>query len=528
MADATSAIGYVRVSTDEQAREGVSLADQEQRIREFAAERGWELSQVFADRGVSGSIAFADRPAGGQAFATGVDRIIVAAWDRLSRDAADFLAVARDRQLVSITEDGEPPLLRDLRAVLAQEERRKIAERTKQAAVAIFHQGRYNGPRPLGYEFVDGRLRPKQTERPTVERIYAEFVAGRGVSEITRGLNADLVPTVRGGAWRPATVRSVLTNPAYVGEVRFSGEVREGLHDAILPRETWDKAQTLIGVQRAAPGGGRGRAPKANHLFTRGLLRCGLCGESMVARTNGRYADYMCAGRQIRGCSMPRVKRRDIDSAVYGYFETVGLDVEATRAQLADSRDRKLAEVGAVLVAAETEVRLADERLARIRRDYTNGDLSAADFADFRAELEPEQTAALAEVERLRSQQSEVREWTEFSDPEQDALQRLADIRRAVAGEVKDAAGVDAARAALRRLFERFVLNHLADPDRFTRDENGVGQAELVVGKFAIEMVARETAIAGYSEGMVPVLRRVGLDQAANNERQGTPQQFTT
>jgi hypothetical protein len=72
------------------------------------------------------------------------------------------------------------------------------------------------------------------------------------------------------------------------------------------------------------------------------------------------------------------------------------------------------------------------------------------------------------------------------------------------------------------------VLNHLADPDRFTRDENGVGQAELVVGKFAIEMVARETAIAGYSEGMVPVLRRVGLDQAANNERQGTPQQFTT
>lgn len=501
-------VGYARVSTDEQAREGVSLADQDYRVRAFIAERGWQCAEVFADKGISGSVPFAMRPAGGAAFDSQL-AIVVTAWDRLGRDAADFLAVVRDREVHSITEQGEPPLLRDLRAVLAQEERRKIAERTRAAAAELHRQGRYNGPRPLGYRFDGGILRPVPTEQPTVARIFSEFIAGRGISQITRALNADQVPTVRGGKWRTATVRSVLANPVYVGQVRMADQIREGLHEAILEREVFDRARLLLGAMRDAPGRARGRRPKANHLFIRGLLRCGECGEAMVPRTNGGYADYLCSGRQIAGCEMPIVGRRKIDTAVYRYFESVGLDVAATHEALRQGHDRKLAEITQLAAHADAERQRAIERLARVKRDYQDGHLDAADWSEQRDELTAELRAAKAEAVRLRASEDEIRRDTAHLDVERATLRRLTEIRRAVAGEVKPAEGVDAARAALTRLFERFIL-HRSLPERI--------HVELI-GEPWIEPVIRAEAIAG-AEGAHPTLKLEAIGGVPEKNRQ--------
>jgi len=117
----------------------------------------------------------------------------------------------------------------------------------------------------------------------------------------------------------------------------------------------------------------------------------------MVPRTNGGYQMYYCNGRHAFGrdfCDMPHLRRLDIDQAVYRYFEQVGLDIEATRQTIAEARNRKLAEVSVLHDEAEREARLADERLARIRRDYTDGKLSAEDWHEFRTELRAERDAA--------------------------------------------------------------------------------------------------------------------------------------
>lgn len=513
------AAGYARVSTDEQAREGLSLSDQEYRIREYAAAQGWELVDVFTDRGVSGSIPFATRPAGAEAFAAEVDCLVVVSWDRLARGAADFLAVVRDREVVSVTEHAEPPLLRDLRAVLNEEERRKTGQRTKAAAGEMFRAGRYNGPAPIGYRFEAGHLVAVAAEVAIVERIFREFVAGATITAIVRGLNADEIPTRRGGNWRVSSIRTVLTNPVYVGRVRMGEDEREGQHDAVLDPDLFDQAQELFAARAIATGKGRGRPPAGRHLFRKGALRCGLCGEAVVPRTPTRGRDhYLCAGRQITGCKLPIAYREDIDAAVYAYFEQVGLDVEATREGLAESRDRKLAEVRALLDGAEAEAQRAGERLARVRRDYADGKLDASDWQEFRTELGGELEGAQAEVERLRAQALDVEAWSDLRDAESDALEHLTEIRRAIVGEVREAEGVEAVRAALLRMFERFVLHPSgAGPERV--------HAELaLVPGFVIEPVIREQAIAGYSEHSVPVLRREPLDQAVNNERQGVAQ----
>jgi hypothetical protein len=97
--------------------------------------------------------------------------------------------------------------------------------------------------------------------------------------------------------------------------------------------------------------------------------------------------------------------------------------------------------------------------LARVRRDYMNGDLSAKHWEEMEPELTAELEASRAEAERLASAQREVEQNSEFEDAEQKVLEHLSEIRRAVVGEIQDAEGVAAIRAALSRLFESFTLH---------------------------------------------------------------------
>lgn len=510
-----NAIGYARVSTQEQSEHGVSLGDQEHRIREYAAEQGWECEAIYTDRGVSGSIPFASRPAGAQALASDAEVIVVVAWDRLSRDMLDFLTTLRDREVVSISEGDEPEMMRNIRAVFAQEERKKIRERTKAAAAAIHRQGRYNGPPPMGYRFEDGALQVVDAEVPIVKRIFAEFIAGRTYTDIVRALNADRIQTRRGGRWRIGTVRPLLANPLYVGRVRMAGEEREGNHEGIVDPAVYAKARELAAARAITEPKG-GRPPASRHLFRGGILRCGLCGEAVVPRTPTKGRDhYKCSGRQITGCELRIAYREDIDTAVYSYFEQVGLDVEATRDALTQARDRKLAEVRALLSQAEGEAHRAGERLSRVRRDYTEGALDAADWREFRDELEIERQGAEAEVGHLRAQLVDTETWAGLRDAEVDTLAHLTEIRRALIGEVRSAEGLDAVRSALSRTFEHFIL-HPA----------GAGPAVLhpelaFVPGFVVEPVVREQALQGYTESMLPVLRREPLEAEENNRRKG-------
>ncbi len=270
-----------------------------------------------------------------------------------------------------------------------------------------------------------------------MRRIFSEFVAGRSLTAIARGLQRDGIPTIRGHHWRQSTVTGIVRNPRYAGMVSHHGEVFDGHHDAIIDGGTW---QRTAGLLAARPAKGRGRPPKGRHLFRGGLLRCE-CGEAVVCRTRGSYELYSCNGRAKFGsdfCAMKSIRRAEVDGAVYRYFEQVGLDLEATRRQLASERDRKLAEIGALLYQAQQEAQRAEERLARIKRDYVDGTLSAADWAAFRDELSAEHLAAQAEVSRLADSEAEVARAGTLLDAEQEVLALLRDIRTTIAGEVTE------------------------------------------------------------------------------------------
>lgn len=207
-------LGYVRVSTDEQHAPGAGLAAQRAAIAAEAERRGWELLEIVGEdagassatldrAGLSGAL---DRLDAGEA-----DVLVVAKLDRLSRSVAQgaqvmdrakrrgWSLVALDFGLDTTTPAGE--MVANVILSTSQYERRLIGQRTRDALAAK----RAAGVR-LG--------RPQQLPDDVVQRIVREHAAGASLRAICRSLDADGVPTARGGQWHAATVRAVLGSQA--------------------------------------------------------------------------------------------------------------------------------------------------------------------------------------------------------------------------------------------------------------------------------------------------------------------------
>jgi DNA invertase Pin-like site-specific DNA recombinase len=374
-------------------------------------------------------------------------------------------------------------------------------------------KGLYTGRALYGYRYV--RDDDEDEERhlvldpdtaPVVARMYAEYLKGQGDSAIARALNADGITTAGGRRWRACTVRAVLRNPVYAGLIRDGDELIPARHEAIIDRNSWAEAQELRAARARTHK--RGRHPVDRHLFRKGFLRCESGGSMMPVTTrkpNGKaYGYYRSCVRSADpgACTMPQIPRARVDDAVYEYFRDLELDTAATRAQLADAIERTVARAKELLASAEHQEREAAARLARVKGDYVAGDLTASEWRELREELEPQAVAALAEVERLREQLAEAEAAVELDDIEAEVLETLAEIRSALAEEVKDADGAAAVRAVLMRLFDGFVL-HRGEPD---------GQGDEPVGDgWWIEPVLGRHTVDRYDAKLRPVLGRSSL-----------------
>jgi DNA invertase Pin-like site-specific DNA recombinase len=209
-------IGYVRVSTREQVLTGYGLESQREQLAEACTRRGWVLVDVLADEGVSGSKPYRTRP--GLMAAVDVverheaDTLVVWRADRLGRLAVDgfWLLDRADHggwSLVDLEADADSStrsgaFVWGLRLVVAQDERRAISDRTRDAmAVAKARGVRIGRPRTLSEE--------------VVSRIVRERAAGSTLARIGADLEDAHVSTSHGGArWWPATVKAVLKSQA--------------------------------------------------------------------------------------------------------------------------------------------------------------------------------------------------------------------------------------------------------------------------------------------------------------------------
>ena len=227
---ARPAVGYVRVSTEEQAREGVSLEAQEARIRAYCQVHGLVLTDVLVDAGESGKSM--DRPQLNvllERIAAGlVGAVVISKLDRLTRRTRDLLALVEDVfkpagvELVSLSEqlDTRTPagvLMLTLLGALAQMEREQVGERTRVALRYKRDKGERLGTTPLGYRTPEAgaAMVPDAAELETVEYILRRRHRGRAsFRTIAAELTARRTPTKRGRAWHASTVRAIWSHRA--------------------------------------------------------------------------------------------------------------------------------------------------------------------------------------------------------------------------------------------------------------------------------------------------------------------------
>lgn len=220
------AYGYVRVSTEEQAKEGISLDAQRDKIKAFATLHDLSLIEIIADEGLSGKDLARPGLARLIELVKGkeAEAVIVYKLDRLSRKTRDLLFLIEEvfkkgnTRFFSLTEqiDTETAMGKfflTLMGAMAQMERELIAERTKATLAYKKGLGESLGHIPYGYQRDKGKLVRNEQEQKVIQKIKRLRRKGIGYRKIAKLLNQTKVPTrSKQAKWHDSSVWYVVNN----------------------------------------------------------------------------------------------------------------------------------------------------------------------------------------------------------------------------------------------------------------------------------------------------------------------------
>lgn len=222
------AVGYIRVSTEEQASSGISLQAQEEAVRAYCAMRGLSLVEVAVDAGISAKMPLRDREGGERAMTLlregGASHMVAYKLDRLFRNCAECLEVtsAWDRREIALhlvdiggqTVDTSSAMGRFFITILAgaaEMERGLISERTKFALAAKKERGeRIGGAPAYGWRIEGEALVEVPHEQEGIGLARDLRAQGASLEAIGQELSKAGFPSKRGGRWHAKTVKSIL------------------------------------------------------------------------------------------------------------------------------------------------------------------------------------------------------------------------------------------------------------------------------------------------------------------------------
>ena len=223
---AISAIGYVRVSTEEQAKEGISIDAQSEKLRQYADLHEIDLVDIIVDAGASAKSL--KRPGLDNALkmlqAGEANALLIYKLDRLTRSVVDLGRLIDEyfeqSELLSVMDDintstANGRLVLNVLTSIAQWERETICERTADSLQYMKEQRRVYNHLPLGYRDSNGTLQPIDDEQITVAEIFSMHGSGISMHKIANELNGRGIVGKRGGAFYASTVRAILNNPIH-------------------------------------------------------------------------------------------------------------------------------------------------------------------------------------------------------------------------------------------------------------------------------------------------------------------------
>ena len=336
---------YCRVSTDDEEQLTSYRNQIEHYTHKIKQNADWKLVGIFADEGITGVMAkkrdeflkLIDLCRDGK-----VDVIITKSISRFSRNVADTIKYVRELKALNVavifekenidTSKMTSEMILDMYGVFAQAESESISDNVRMGKRFGYKSGKV----PMQYGQILGYRRGKDNEPEVVpeeakiiELIYYKFLEGWSLPKLSKYLEDNGYKTAKGStAWSKATIRGILTNEKYKGDVlmqksyvvdlfskkvaKNNGELPMYLvknhHKPIIPREVWDKVQVVIAkrnnIKSATDMNMMKKGRYSSKYALTGLVICGDCGSQYRRTTwtaNGKRIVWRCVNRLTNG-----------------------------------------------------------------------------------------------------------------------------------------------------------------------------------------------------------------------------------
>ncbi len=442
---------YTRVSTIEQSEEGYSIDEQERLLRSWAEKNNYEVYKCYSDRGISGK-DIKNRPALKELLKDAEEKKfdMVISWkiNRISRKLADVLKIVDilEKNVITFKSYSEPfetdtpagKMQFQMMALIGEFERGTIAQNVKMGMCAKAKSGEWCGGRVLGYDLVPvenqegakrkkNRLTINEKEAEAVRFIFNEYVNGKGYKAITNQLNKLSYKTKKGNDFSVGSIREILTNPVYIGKVRYNVRqnwsekrrrninanpiITDGIHEPIIEEGLWDKVQAIMESKKGKPS----RIYDGEYPLT-GILKCPKCGAGMViSRTTNKLADgtkkriayYCCGAWKNKGTSVCNSNTIRVDKANEYVFNKLSellsneKMVETIVRNVNKERHNKINPAKKELERIDKELEKIDRKKTKLFEAYEEELISKEEFKERKDELNKRAKSLQEEKEPL-------------------------------------------------------------------------------------------------------------------------------
>lgn len=353
---------YGRVSTEKQSTDGFGLDIQLKELITEAKENNQEYKE-YIDQGITGTSI--TQRFGLKSMLDDVSKgIIKEVWvtklSRLGRNTRDVLNIIYELEKNNVifkskrdgidTSNQMGKIMLQFMSIVSEMERDIIIETTKAGLDYRASVGRIYGCRSIfGYDRIgsgkNSHLQINIEEAKNIKLIYNLYLKGNGYKAICNKLNRDGIKTKDGNYFAINTIKGILSNPLYVGKIRYNlfkdwtlkrrkgKQAKEdvilvdGIHKNIVSKVKWDRVQKKMKNNRAT------KYIQTDKYLITGLLRCPKCGSKMVG-SKGRYKGktgivyyyyYECSNYKNKGksvCDGSRIKANPLDKEVHAFLRT--------------------------------------------------------------------------------------------------------------------------------------------------------------------------------------------------------------
>lgn len=336
---------YLRVSTEEQATVGFSINAQKDKLTKYALSNDWDIVDYYIDDGISGK-NLTERPEVTRLIedikSGKIKNVLIYKLDRLTRSVKDLIYLIElfdknnctfNSQTEKIdTSNAVGRMFVKIIGIFAEFERENLAERVAFGYEQKTKEGNYtNCNGVFGYDYIvgKGKLKLNKNEAIYVKKIYNWYLDGYSMLKIAKKLKDLNVSTKRGGNWNQSTIYSILTNPLYIGNVRYGVKRKNGFEVSgknitpILSEELFNNVSSLMKKRKKF----HNKKYSSDDTYYFRVLRCTQCGNKYHARqqlqSGKKYVTYQCNGRNNNSCNAPGFSHIKIENAFINYLDNI-------------------------------------------------------------------------------------------------------------------------------------------------------------------------------------------------------------